>query len=282
MRQMPRPPDQRSVSPPATLGKQPAPPDWLRPTGVSKGVWDYVRSRTIAEHFDEHVERSAWATLDVDLVKSLVEQCKHPVVVDFGCGTGRSLDSIGDDSAIRWIGIDLSVAMLHQATLRIRKKPRPGGKYALRANLVELDGVGSSVADIGICLFSTFGMISDRENRQKFLASVHRVLKPDGIFVLHAHNLWYNARFPGGWRWCLYSLTKSVVGRCEFGDRFADFQDARNLKLRHFRFRELARVLRKGGFRIETVWRLGNQLKPGYRPWHVLSTAGWLLVCRRQ
>jgi len=201
-------------------------------------------------------------------------------IVDFGCGTGRSIDVIGRDSTVHWIGIDLSLEMLRQARGRIEALPQRRNFLTVRANLTELGAIDSSRADIGLCLFSTLGMISDRANRKKFLQEVRRILKPGGTFILHAHNLWYALRFPRGLRWLTTNLCGAILGRGEFGDRTADFQDTRQLQLRHFRYSELKRTLRETGFQLQTVYRLADELQRGYRPWHALATPGWLLVCR--
>lgn len=255
-------------------------PDWMRPEGVSRGVWEYVHSRQVASTFDAHIRDCPWATWDLAVARSLVEQVHNPLIVDFGCGTGRSIDVIGRDSTVHWIGIDLSLEMLRQARGRIEALPQRRNFLTVRANLTELGAIDSSRADIGLCLFSTLGMISDRANRKKFLQEVRRILKPGGIFILHAHNLWYALRFPRGLRWLTTSLYGAILGRGEFGDRTADFQDTRQLQLRHFRYSELKRTLRETGFQLQTAYRLADELERGYRPWHALATPGWLLVCR--
>ena len=66
-----------------------SPPHWQLPPGVTRGLWDYVRSREIAEDYDEYFAFNTLFEFDEQV---LARHFKPPgVVVDLGCGTGRAL-----------------------------------------------------------------------------------------------------------------------------------------------------------------------------------------------
>jgi SAM-dependent methyltransferase len=42
------------------------------------------------------------------------------------------------------------------------------------------------------------------------LAHVRRILKPGGLFLLHVHHRWASLYDPGGWKFLVSSLWRSV------------------------------------------------------------------------
>ena len=201
-----------------------------------------------------------------------------PVVVEFGCGTGRTLiPLVGRGYSA--VGVDLSVPMLQQMQRNFSEKfeddaeVEDGRLIPIQANLVELDGLAANCCDHGVCLFSTLGMVRGSEYRQRFLDHVRRIIKDDGVFVLHAHNLWQQLRHPGGWRWFVGHAIDVLRGRCELGDRFSTYRNITEMYIHSFRKRELEAVLLSAGFRVEQWHRLKD-------PQRERATVGWVLVCR--
>jgi hypothetical protein len=84
-------------------------------------------------------------------------------------------------------------------------------------------------------------MVRGQENRARFLGHVRRILKPGGVFVLHAHNAGY--RF-------------GRVGRpgAEPGDRtMPQHRGGADLTLHHFTRRELVADLDEARFRVREL-----------------------------
>jgi ubiquinone/menaquinone biosynthesis C-methylase UbiE len=165
-------------------------------------------------------------------------------LIDLGCGTGRLLIHLAF-RGFSCLGVDLSEAMLDVA-----KRKADDARVVietLKANLVELDAVPAASFDYAACLFSTLGMIRGADNRQLFLEHVRRILKPGGVFVLHAHNVRY--RFGRG-------LGKRGP---ESGDRtMPQVRGGAELTLHHYTRRELMRSLTEAGFHVRELMPVGS------------------------
>ncbi len=198
------------------------------------------------------------------------------VVVEFGCGTGRTLIPL-IERGYKAIGVDLSRPMLEQmeknCAQRITQRQNDETLVSIQANFVELDGLADDCCDHGVCLFSTLGMIIGSAHRRQFLDHARRTIKDGGMFVLHAHNLWQQLRHPGGWRWFAKHLAEVARGKCELGDRFATYRTISEMFIHSFRKRELESLLNDAGFKVETWHRVEDQQKKS-------ATVGWVLVCR--
>lgn len=239
---------------------------WQLPPGVSPGTWDYVRSRTIAADYDQFLQDDPLTRFDWQIIQrylpKLVPADLSQTVIEFGCGNGRTLLPL-IRNGYRAVGVDLSTPML----LEMRRKFEAEKKISeaqpsvspesfsakdclvsLRANLVELDGIANDSVDHGVCLFSTLGMIRGHQHRVNFLRHCRRILRRNGLFILHAHHLWNQLRHPGAMRWLVGHAWRVVRGREEFGDRFASYRGVQNMFIHSFRKRELARLLKDSGF----------------------------------
>lgn len=227
-------------------------PDWQLPPGTDRGLWDYVSSERVAREYDDAL--AGTPLLDVDL-RFADRHFRAPGrLIDLGCGTGRALVHFAR-RGFACLGVDLSKAMLAVVN---EKAARAGVAVAtLQANLVELDEVPDATFDYAACLFSTLGMIRGAENRARFLGHVRRVLKPGGVFVVHAHNARY--RFGRG-------LGKRGP---EPGDHtMPQLRGGAELTLHHFTRAELLNVLTSAGFRAREL--LPVSAGPGGRlavPW---------------
>lgn len=234
-------------------------PDWQLPPGTDRGLWDYVRNAEVARDYDAAL--AGTPLLEVDL--PFAERWLQPPgrLIDLGCGTGRLLISFAQ-RGYSCVGVDLSEAMLAQARA---KADRAGATVELvKANLVELDVLPAAAFDHAACLFSTFGLIRGRANRQRMLGHVRRIVRPGGRFVLHVHNRWFHSWNP-----------------LASGERTAPQQRGGALTLHHFRRREITRDLGAAGFRILHIEAIST--RPGGRlhlPWFFagLRAYGYLIT----
>lgn len=271
---------------------------WQVPPGVSKANWEYVRAAHISTGYDEFlsgdpltaVDRQILARYlpDVRALEKDTGNLKGPIVADFGCGTGRTLAPLLR-RGYRGVGIDLSIPMLQTFEEKQSGIPESGSGCSvggdlllLQANLVELDGIADNTIDHGISLFSTLGMIQGAQHRSAFLGHVRRMIKPGGLFIVHAHNAWFQIRHPGGMRWALESAASHVRGKSEFGDRTANYRNIKQMFIHSFRRRELARLLRAAGF-VENKWfgvLPGVELPQAQFPMaSSIRLVGWIVIC---
>jgi SAM-dependent methyltransferase len=247
---------------------------------VPRGLWDYFQSPEIASTYDDYFAHNSLFQFDEHL---LLETFREPgLVVDLGSGTGRALVPLAR-AGHRGLAVDLSQPMLRIVRQKAAAENLPID--CLRTNLVQLDALRDAVADYAICMFSTLGMIRGRENREQVVRHAHRILKPGGRFVLHAHNVWFNLYDPGGPWWVLKSLFASAARKeVEFGDKFFPYRGIPSMFLHVFRRGELTGLLRRGGFRIERIVPLDVVRRhPLPRPWLFgrLRANGWIIVCQK-
>jgi len=250
------------------------------PQGVTRGVWRYVHAEHIARQYDDYFAQNRLFQFDSQV---LARHFSRPgLVVDLGCGTGRSLIPLARRS-FRGLGVDLSLHMLRIVQHNARLENLPIA--CVRANLVQLDALRSRSADYCICMFSTLGMIRGRDNRQQMLAHAHRILKPAGLFVVHVHNLWYNLLNPEGRRWLAKHLVSALIHRSlELGDKRLDYRGIPDMFLHTFTRRELLRGLASAGFRlVELIPLHAGRHRPLPCPWFLgwLRANGWIAVCRK-
>jgi SAM-dependent methyltransferase len=253
-------------------------PTWQLPPGVSRGLWDYVHSPTIADDYDDYFAFNSLFETDMAV---LHRQFPRPgLVADLGCGTGRALVPLVR-AGHRGLAVDLSDHMLRIVQAKALDEGLPID--CLRANLVELDAVADRSVDYAMCMFSTLGMIQGRKNRRRALDHARRILKPGGRFVLHVHNYWFNLRDPDGPWWVLTNLLSAASGRTvEIGDRWFPYRGLPSMFLHVFRWRELAADLRSAGFRFRERVALDAQRRQALvRPWLFgpLRTNGWIVAC---
>lgn len=283
------------------------PPDWKLPPGVDRALWQYLHSTAHAGSYDAYLAQSPLASADVRLVFQFADP-KHDTLIDLGCGTGRMLEAWGMAGGTA-TGVDLSGPMLAQAQAKLDKAKLeseridpavtganptgrvPFGSITLaRENLTSLVGIGDGSFDRACCLYSTLGMIRTRVARAQALKSFHRVLKPGGLLMVHAHNLWSNLWHPGGRRFLLANLSGIVRGI----DAARDFinpthQGLSQLALHMYSRGELAGEVRKAGFAIDRILPLdtsGNPLKGWSSALHScllpgIGSAGWFAVARK-
>lgn len=165
----------------------PRPPNWQLPPGVTPGLWEYLHDPILARQYLGKVADSPFAHADQRFIeKHLPTPCQ---VIDLGCGPGRSLLPLYRRGFL-CTGIDLSEHMLAEA----RKLLVPLGTQPLpsliQANLGDPLPLESHTFDAALCLFGTLGMLHPEKVRCHLLSELKRILKPDGIFLVHVHNRW--------------------------------------------------------------------------------------------
>jgi ubiquinone/menaquinone biosynthesis C-methylase UbiE len=224
------------------------PPDWQLPTGVNRGLWEYLHDADLARNYDAGLAGSSLFHVDQEFV---ARHCPDGArLIDLGCGTGRLLLTFARRGC-RVLGVDLSPEMLTVAAGKARAAGLAVG--LVRANLTDLRAVADQSFDCAACLFSTLGMVLGADNRRAVVGHAYRLLRPGGRFVLHVHNRWFNFWDPAGRKWLLRDSLGSWF-RGGGGDRvMLPHQGVAGLTLHHFTRREAVRLLRGAGFRVVEV-----------------------------
>lgn len=250
------------------------PADWQLPPGVSRSLWDYFRDGELARSYDQSLQDTPLLQIDQAFVR---EYCRPPGrIIDLGAGTGRLALYLATNG-YRPIAVDLSLEMLK--VLRAKADVAGVDIPSVCANLVELGMFPDRSFDHAACLFGTLGLIVGAEARRRFLAHVHRLLRPGGVFVVHVHNRWFNFWTAAGRRLLMRDLLDSCLGRGTPGDyEMPAHQGVGQLTMHLFTRREIAALVRDIGFeileirpvslradgRLRAAWWLGRLRAYGY------------------
>jgi ubiquinone/menaquinone biosynthesis C-methylase UbiE len=248
------------------------------PSGVPGGVWEYTQSDHIAREYDEYFAQNRLFEFDEQV---LARYFNHPgTVVDLGCGTGRAIMGLARHG-FHGVAVDLSIHMLRIVAEKARLENLD--VQCVQANLVELDCLADQSADYVMCLFSTLGMIRGRENRQRALNHIRRILKPGGLYVMHVHNFWYNLFDPLGRHWLAQHIFEKIRHKeVELGDKFFHFHGIAQMFLHTFTQSELRGALKRAGFKIHEWIPLNTERqRPLSWPWWFgrFRANGWIAVC---
>lgn len=258
-------------------------PDWQLPPGVDRGLWDYLHASDMVAGYDEQVLASPLA--EADIAFCVQHFAKPGRLIDLGCGTGRlclHFATKGYDC----VGVDLSDEML-----AVAKKRGPNVKW-MKLNLVDLSENGipaeSPIPPLGwnpalpegsfdyaACLFSTLGMIRGADNRARVIANAHRLLKPRGQFMVHAHNRFFRGL---GWKRVFRQRVKTLLGCANAGDiTMPQPYAGAPLTLHHFTRGEIVGMLEAAEFAVRDVLAVDDVGKPA----RGASVYGWLVMAER-
>lgn len=137
-----------------------------------------------------------------DLLQNQNSPGSRPSVLDLCCGHGRhSLSLAGQFPAVRFQGLDQSSYLIDIARDRARAQGLHDNTEYKVGDARHIPSPDNSF-DIVILMGNSLGHYS-REDDQRVLEEVHRVLKPGGIFALdHVDGLSTRANFSqSGWEW---------------------------------------------------------------------------------
>jgi len=121
-------------------------------------------------------------------------------VLDLGCGNGRLCSAL-ESKAVDYWGIDHNSDLLDKA-----KASHPTGRFEL-ADMMNLSFLPSDAFDTVFCI-AAFHHIPGRKSRHELLEQVHRLLQPEGIFIMTVWNLFQwkyaGALFKAALSWLLH------------------------------------------------------------------------------
>jgi SAM-dependent methyltransferase len=102
-------------------------------------------------------------------------------VLELGCGGGR-LTAHLVELAKSVHGVDIAEAMVEHC-----RRAYPQATFS-RGDLRDLSGFDNHSWDAIVAGFAVIDILGDDE-RRRFLDEVHRILRPDGVFIFSTHNL---------------------------------------------------------------------------------------------
>jgi SAM-dependent methyltransferase len=138
----------------------------------------------------------------VDLLTQLI-QTPHPrLVVDLGCGTGRSTTLWGE-RAEQVIGIEPSDDMRDQALRSLQDHPA-AARITYQAGVAHQTGLASGSVDVVTCAQAFHWM-----EPAATLAEIGRILRPGGVFAA------YDYSWPPTIRWEVDQIFQEVDARFE-------------------------------------------------------------------
>ena len=241
---------------------------------IQDSTWQYANASHIAWEYDDYYEDLALFAYDT---RVLDETLTEPgSLIDLGCGTGRHVLHLAK-RGFDITGIDLSPFMLDVA----REKIDHDGLHArlVQGSITDLSGFEDGAFRYAICMFSTLGLISGRENRRQFLSEVRRILAPGGLFIFHVHNRLHRVWDHDGRMWLLRSTFINPFQELEAGDMVGEYRGIPDMYLHIFSPGEAKRLARSAGLRLRRVIPLnGERSGPLAGSWFASLRANGLIV----
>ncbi len=268
-----------------STGKLAPPRRRIMPEGVDTPLWSYATSDRLAGEETAFFADHPLCAVDLAWIESVLGPGPG-LVADLGCGSGRASARLADSG---WdvLAIDLSRPMLATLTQEHRpaEGPRSDSILPVQANLARLDFLPVESIDAAVCLFSTLGMMPDREVRRRFLAGTSAALVPGGKFLLHVHNWWVQKSTAQGRRWMFGDLLRRISGATDFGNREAHYRGIPGVRIHCFTWPEINRELALAGFRVRNVTNLdaasARDLGPGFAN-RRFRAGGWLIEAEKR
>ncbi|OHA85037.1 MAG: hypothetical protein A2481_01975 [Candidatus Yonathbacteria bacterium RIFOXYC2_FULL_47_9] len=169
-------------------------------------------------------------------------------LLDIGCGNGRFLGAL-EGKALNYTGIDFSEGLIGVARECYRERAQTtfvvGDALALPFPDRSFDNVVS---------FAVLHHIPSRAYRVQFLREAARVVKPGGLIVVTAWNVWHSR--PGI---VLEFAFKKILGRThtDFGDAILDFGKEKNARYVHaLTMHELRSLANEAGLKTERLEKI--------------------------
>jgi ubiquinone/menaquinone biosynthesis C-methylase UbiE len=135
----------------------------------------YEKLAQIYDRLMEHVDYGMWSNYINRLICGAGTQVRS--VADLACGTGNFLTHLRSRFPIMY-GCDLAEAMIREARIKKELKGIP-------LFICDLQSIAMQDAkvDAAILLYDSLNYLVDEVALQKSLSEIHRILKPDGLFL---------------------------------------------------------------------------------------------------
>ncbi|MCP4423077.1 MAG: methyltransferase domain-containing protein [Chloroflexi bacterium] len=198
-------------------------------------------------------------TTEIDFILSRLALSAGARILDVGCGFGRhSVELARRGFAVT--GADPSAAMIAAA----RERARETAVSITFQQIPAEQYVAAKPFDAAICLFTTLGQITDKEDNRSFLTAVYDALKPGGSLVVEVPQretavaqLKPSEKFGDGERYTAvakqYDSSTKIVNE-EFLVVAPEQSRTYLLRYRLFSFSELSSLMADAGFAITVAF----------------------------
>ena len=102
--------------------------------------------------------------------------------LDIGCGRGRTTWSLVDDHHMATVAFDIDAAIIAEA-----RRLRPDIDFRV-GDATDLGAFADASFDFVLFSYNGIDYLASREDRERCLGEIMRVLAPGGIFVYSSHN----------------------------------------------------------------------------------------------
>jgi ubiquinone/menaquinone biosynthesis C-methylase UbiE len=138
-----------------------------------------------AEYWNKVAKEKEFTTsLDLNIFSELIN--KNSLLIDYGCGYGRTLNELSSFGYKNLIGFDYSSKMIERG-----KKEYPD--LDLRVSKDNKIDCPSNSVDI-VFLFAVLTCIIDNETQKELIKEIKRVLKPNGFIYINDFLINYDSR----------------------------------------------------------------------------------------
>ncbi len=216
------------------------------------------------ERYGKIAEQGFWESEGI-----LINKYFQPAssVLDIGCGSGRTTIPLYE-RGFKAIGVDITPAMIDTA-----KKIAASKKLVIDYRVGDATKLNfpDNFFDNAIFANNGWAQIPGKENRQKALGEIYRVMKPGGYFILTAHQRYYTGAYLFFWikEWIKFCILKPLgfkIQEIDFGDLFFK-RNYPNKEIKQRQFihltskKEVEKQIKNVGFNIKLRQTMGELSK---------------------
>jgi len=202
----------------------------------------------IAEEFSETRNKRLWP----ELIKLSEEIKNRDKILDVGCGNGRLLEAF-KDKEIEYTGVDSSEKLISIAIKKYSKFKIQNFDFKV-LNILELGSLPQTKFDYVFCV-AVLQHIPGSDLQIAALKQLKNKVSDNGKIIISVWNLWSQKKFRKLiFKFLMLNLIKK--NKMDFGDiLFTGFNQKSQRYYHAFRKRELKRIIRKAGLKIEKIYK---------------------------
>lgn len=171
-------------------------------------------------------------------------------ILDVGCGNGRMAD-VFKDLDINYLGVDNSVELINIARKRFSEQNNINFAVGDVTDLL----LHENEYDL-VLVIAVLHHLPTKELRLQALRQIYRVMKPGATLIMYNWNLWQFGYYKKYWPKLLNYSYKLSRGVWSIKDAFIPWKPIGGEHQRYihsFTRGEMNRLLRKAGFRVESI-----------------------------